>query len=267
MPRILILSSYVAIGHVGLSAGQPVCQMLGAQTTAIPTIVLSNHPGWPTFAKVTVQPEDIKAFSEALRSNGLLHEHSALLIGYMPSAAHVDCAADLAKQFRRMATGTSIVVDPILGDHPKGLYVPEEVAGAVREKLLPLADEVTPNLFELEWLSNRTCATLSDTEVAARALGVAKVHVTSPPLDEGLTGVISIGKDRTYVCAAQEYRDVPHGVGDVFSAMIATGLPVGQAVGYVHAIAQASAGKPHLEIVNAASDWRSAKPIYSSELD
>ena len=267
MPRILILSSFVAIGHVGLSAGQPVCQMLGINVTAVPTTVLSNHPGWPKFSQIAFQAQDIEAFAEALGSNGLLADHSAILIGYMPSVAHVDCAAAWAARLRRVSSGTRIVVDPILGDHPKGLYMPENVAAAVRDKLLPLTDVLTPNHFELEWLSGGKCATLSDTKSAARELGVAEVNVTSPPLGSGQTGVLSLDGDQAYTYTSPKYENVPHGVGDVFAAMIAANLSVGQAVGHVHAIAFASQGKKHLEIVNAAPEWLSAKPIAPAELD
>ncbi len=48
---------------------------------------------------------------------------------------------------RRRADPPRIVVDPVLGDDPKGLYVPEAVAAELREQLVPLADVVTPNAF------------------------------------------------------------------------------------------------------------------------
>ena len=51
MARILILSSWVAHGHVGLSAAAPALQALGHEVTQLPTTVLSNHPGWPHVAR------------------------------------------------------------------------------------------------------------------------------------------------------------------------------------------------------------------------
>ncbi len=44
---------------------------------------------------------------------------------------------------------------PIIGDEPAGIYVDEAAASAVRDQLVPLADIVTPNAFELGWLSGR----------------------------------------------------------------------------------------------------------------
>lgn len=46
-----------------------------------------------------------------------------------------------------------LVCDPVLGDNGK-LYVPAELISMYRDKIIPLADIVTPNQFEAELLSN-----------------------------------------------------------------------------------------------------------------
>lgn len=267
MPQVLIVSSYVTIGHVGLSAGQPVCQRLGVDVTAIPTIVLSNHPGWPHAAGTAIEAERILAMAGALEENGWLASHRAVLLGYMPSVAHVEAAVRLIEMVRGASDTARIVVDPILGDHPNGLYVPEEVAMAVRDSLIPLADTATPNLFELEWLSGRPCPNLEDARQAAGDLGVATVHMTSAQVGEGETGVLSVTEKETLMFRTPRYRDVPHGVGDVFAALIAANVPVGQALGYVHALARASLGRDHLDIVGSADDWTAAPAVTATKTD
>ncbi len=267
MARIMILSSFVTIGHVGLSAGQPVCQRLGMDVTAVPTVILSNHPGWPHVARAPVAAEQIVAMVEALSSNGWLADHQAVLVGYMPTIEHVDAAAALVKRIRAVADKPCIVVDPILGDWPQGLYVSEDVAHAVRDRLVPLADTVTPNLFELEWLSQRKCRTVDDAKRAVQALGVQTVHVTSPPLGSEKTGVLSLSDGDIHAYCTPRYPDVPHGVGDVFVALIAADVPVGQALGHVHALARSSQGQEHLNIVGASADWVSAPAIAASRKD
>ena len=57
------------------------------------------------------------------------------------------------------------MLDPVLGDAGK-LYVDPAIAVAMQEKLLPLADLMTPNAFELGWLSGRNIASLADAEQA-----------------------------------------------------------------------------------------------------
>lgn len=254
------------MGHVGLSAGQPVCQRLGYDVTGVPTTVLSNHPAWPHVAGAAVDPGQIAAMIGALEANGWLADHEAVLLGYMPSAAHVEVAVDLIRRVRATAPGVRVVVDPVLGDHPKGLYVPEDVAVAVRDRLVPLADVVTPNLFELGWLTGRDCTDVDGAAKAARALGVPVVHVTSPPLEAPETGVLSVTRAGLEMYRTDRLPDVPHGIGDVFAALIAAGLPAGQALGHVAALARASQGRAHLAIVAGAADWAAAGPVASEKV-
>lgn len=266
MPRLLILSSVVSIGHVGASAGQPVCTVLGLEVTTIPTIQLSNHPGWPHVAGNPVPADRIDAMADALARNGWLGDHDALLLGYMPGPDHVTAAASLAVSMKKANPALRIVVDPILGDAPKGLYVSEAVASAVRDRLVPLADCLTPNLFELQWLSARTCTDLRDCREVARALGPGTVHVTSPPLADDQTGVLSVTAQRAQLFRTPRLPAVPHGVGDVLATLIAAGVPVGQAAGHLLALARASAGQPHLRIVPAATTWASAPAIPAEDI-
>jgi len=261
--RVLILSSWVARGHVGGSAAVPALQMLGHEVTQLPTTVLSNHPGWPHVAGAPVPVGQIAAMLEALEANGWLADHDAVLTGYLPTPAHVDLAADLIRRLRARAAPPRIVVDPVLGDDPKGLYVPETVAAALRDALVPLADTLTPNAFELGWLCGRPTGTPDEAEAAARRLSVGgrRVLVTSAPAGARRIGVLAAGAGQSRLWATPRRDGVPHGVGDVFSALIAAGLPVGTALGKLDALIAESLGAPHLRIAEAAPVWTGAGPL------
>ena len=168
--RVLVLSSMVAHGHVGLSAALPALQALGITTTGIPTTVLSNHPAWPYVAGTAVSAHQVSAMVRALRSNGWLRGIDAVLTGYLPTPDHVIEAAALIDTVRAESPMARIVVDPVLGDTPKGLYLPEPTAKALRDRLLPLAEVITPNAFELGWLSGAPVETPADLTKAARTL-------------------------------------------------------------------------------------------------
>jgi pyridoxine kinase len=261
--RILILSSWTAAGHVGLSAAVPVLQALGHEATQLPTVVLSNHPGFAHVAGEPVPAERLAAMVEAIAANGWLDGHAALLTGYLPSAAHVDLACALVARLGKGATRPRIVVDPVLGDEPKGLYVAEAAAVAVRDRLVSLADVLTPNRFELGWLTGRPVATLAEARAAAAALagGRREVLVTSPPLPGGETGVLAAGPGGAVVWRTPRLAGVPHGTGDAFAAMIAAGLDAGAALGHLQALIAASVGAAHLDIVGAAPAWTAAAPV------
>ncbi len=263
MPRIMIISSLVAHGHVGLSAALPVCQALGVEITALPTTVLSNHPGWPHVAGAQVPPGQLTAMADAIAANGWLAGHDALLTGYLPGAAHVEAAAEIATRLRAARRGTRIVVDPVLGDTLKGLYIAEDAAAAIRDRLVPLADILTPNAFELAWLTGRPVAALAGAVAAARALAGhgAAVHLTSPPLGGTDTGVLTVERGTARLTRHALCRDVPHGAGDVFAALIAAGLPVGAALGHLSALAEASQGADHLDITGSRDRWLAAPAL------
>jgi pyridoxine kinase len=172
-------------------------------------------------------------------------------------------AARLIDRLVEASPRPRIVVDPVLGDLPKGLYIAPEAAGAIRDALLPRADVLTPNLFELSWLAGRPVETPEAACDAARQLGPAAVFVTSPPW--------TLHKPVSSRCRGTStlYRTdhlggettVPHGVGDVFAALVTAGLPAGAALGHLRALIGESLGAPHLRIAEAAAVWRAAKPI------
>ena len=120
MSRVLIMSSWTAVGDVGLSIAAPLLQSLGHIVTQLPTVILSNHLGWPHHAGRPVPPEQLSAMIDAIAANGWLHDHDALLTGYLPTVSHVTLARDLLVRLRRGVASPLVVVDPILGDDPRG---------------------------------------------------------------------------------------------------------------------------------------------------
>ena len=270
MSRVLIMSSWTSVGHVGLSAATPVLQALGHHVTQLPTVILSNHRGWPHAAGRPIPPRQILDMVDAIDENGWLDGHDAFLAGYMPSAEHVSLACELADRLRRRAAVPRVVVDPILGDDPKGLYVDRDVADAVRDRLVPRADVLTPNAFELGWLTGRPTGTLPETCDAAMALAGGSpdrdVLVTSPPLPAEETGILRVGRNGETLFRTPRLDAVPNGAGDVFSALIAAGLPVSVALGHLQALIEASAGARHLDIVGSAERWKRATAIDGSSL-
>ena len=266
MARVLILSSFVAAGHVGLCAAVPALQALGHSVTQLPTVLLPAHPGLARPAGRPVPVARLAAIRDALDAAGLLAGHDAVLTGYLPTRGHVAFAAALVRRMRRAAPGACVVVDPVLGDAPKGLYLPEAVGRAMRAALLPLADTTTPNAFELGWLSERPVADETQARAAARALGLPRVCVTSAPPPGGGIGVLEVGAGHARRFTVPRRAGVPHGTGDVFAALLAAGLETGAALGRLQALIEASLGADHLAIAEAARDWVDAPPILGETL-
>ena len=72
MATILAISSQVARGSIGLSAIVPALQTLGHSVLALPTILLSNHPGYAHVSGQRTDAAVLKRMIDALDANGWL---------------------------------------------------------------------------------------------------------------------------------------------------------------------------------------------------
>lgn len=265
---ILAISSRVGAGRVGLSAIEPALAALGLDTIALPSVTLSNHAGWPHVAATPTPPDVLRAMIAAVDANGWLDNVRTVLSGYLPSAAHVGVVARAVDQMRARGPVT-YVCDPVLGDAPKGLYAPVEAAEAIRRELLPRADAVTPNWFELGWLARNPEEPFGEdlrrALSAAKRLGVPRVYATSAPVDHGQIGVLALENGAARIASGTRLPQAPNGAGDVFSALIAGGLDVAAAVGRLNALIARSADAPHLCLVDRT--WAAAPDAPARLLD
>lgn len=220
MRRVLAISSFVAKGSVGLQATLPAFASAGIAAISIPTIVLSNHPGFRACAGTAIACDTLNAILDALDANGWLGAIQAIFTGYLPSAEHARFARSAVERIRSANPSALYLADPVLGDDPSGLYVGRETAVAVRDTLLPLASITTPNRFELAWLSGLEVTDRDTACEAARKLGAASVAATSIPAgSEYIENVLLTGGE-PYVETVKRLADAPHGTGDYFAGVL-----------------------------------------------
>ena len=156
MPRqVLSISSQVAYGPVGNSASVPALQAAGFTVSQVPTIILSNHPGLGKPSGVKLPAPEIEAILKSLDELRVLDSCVGVTTGYFASADQIKIAASFIRQMKEKNSSLYILVDPILGDDDN-LYVSEDVANAIRDELLPLASCITPNRFELSWITEKS---------------------------------------------------------------------------------------------------------------
>lgn len=272
MARILAISSQVASGHVGLSAMVPALQRLGHEVIAIPTVVLSNHPGHPHCAGFRTAPEKLLAILEALAANGRLTGIDTIISGYLPTADHAGFVKAAVERIRTNAPRARYICDPVLGDDPKGLYIEEAAANAIRTDLIPLADLIVPNRFELAWLSGRDVTSPGEAIAAARSVTQAGALVTSVP-EPALDGQpatlmnLLISNDRITACRTGVIEKVPHGTGDLFTALFAAASNLGLATARLSEVINQSAGQPELSLVASSAGWDRTQPCHEVTFD
>jgi pyridoxine kinase len=228
--RILSISSQVVWGPVGNSAAVPALQARGHEVLGLPTITLSNHPGHGQPAGFRTQTDDMARMLAALEGIGALHGLDAVMTGYFASVGQVE---EVAKLLARIEV-PFLLVDPVMGDHGR-LYVPPEVANAIRDHLVPRATCLAPNAFELGWLCRQDVTDESSAIAAARSLGLPEVLATSIPIEGGRLATLLITRDEVHNVTTPKLQGVPHGTGDFLS-----GLYLGERL--VHPTKEALAG-------------------------
>ena len=216
--RILSVSSQVAYGPVGNSAAVPALQARGHEVLAVPTITLSNHPGHGKPSGFRTTPEDLRDILSALESLGVLRQVSAVLTGYFASPEQVETVATLLVRMKSATPGLFILVDPVLGDEA-GLYVPQAVAESIRDRLLPVASCITPNRFELSWLSGLPVTDGTSAAAAAQALGTQEVLATSIPAEHGQLSTLLFSAGGNHAITSPRLAKVPNGTGDFLSGL------------------------------------------------
>ena len=223
VPRpVIVITSLVASDFVGGAVTQAVLFNAGFQPVFVPTVTLGRHPGRGAPGGGPVDADVIASALAALTESGAVDRAAAIFTGYLSTPQQVEAVAAFIKAARARRPDLPVWVDPILGDGPgspdnSALYIKPETAAAIRDTLVPAADVITPNLFELAWLSGRTLTGEAETAAAARALAPGAL-VTSAPAAQGRIGVLALSAADGFALDTGLVAGAPNGTGDLFAA-------------------------------------------------
>ncbi len=269
MSKVMSISSQVVYGHVGNSTSAFVLQRMGHEVLAVPTILLSNCPGYKAIAGEPLDPRKLDAMLEAAFGNGWLAGADAVMTGYLPSAEHAVLCEHWVRKIKDANPQAIYLCDPIIGDEPGGIYIKEAAASAMRDRLLPLADILTPNSFELFWLSGTAIADAGSAVAAARSLMRPAVLITSAPAPEQhmLANILVEGDSITATAAPREIVHA-HGTGDFFASVflahrlngLSNAIAMRAASAAIGHVLRASAGQSELALVETQASWAATRP-------
>ena len=251
MPVALILSSFVAASRIGGGAQQYVLAAHRIDPVLAPTVLFGRNPAMGAAGDVT-SPEVLRRMLADIEADAIFGEVDLVITGHFSLAEQVEIAAGLLERVRAAASRPpKVVVDPIMGDAPKGLYVRPEVADAVAKRLTPLADWITPNLWELERLCGAQVAGPRQAAAACRKLGRAAL-VSSVPSGEGEIGLLYCDLAEAVLFSHPRLDHAPNGTGDLVTASFAAGLIEGMPP----AAAAERAARVAALSVQTALEWR-----------
>lgn len=269
MATVLCLSSQVARGYVGASAAKVALERSGHQVWVLPTVVLSSHRGWSRVAGTEIAAPDLKAMLDALEANGWLAQVDAVLAGYMPGVGQAAVAFDAMGRVREANREALVLCDPACGDAPKGLYIAQETAEAICDRLVPAADMARLNAFELAWATGCSVTNRCEALKAARRLGPDVVLVTSvPAADEAHVENLLVTDEGAWTASVPRHAQAPHGTGDFLSGLYLGHVLRGAepvralslATGALQIVTTASAEKDELKLIETEAEWRYASP-------
>jgi pyridoxine kinase len=223
--NLISIQSHVAYGHVGNSAAVFPLQRMGVEVWPVHTVQFSNHTGYGDAKGQVFDAGLIRDVVAGIEARGVLSECDGVLSGYMGGADIGAAILDCVETVKRANPSARYCCDPVIGDVGKGVFVRKGIPEFIKTKAMPLADIVTPNQFELDYLSGRGSTTLSDARDAIKAvhdLGPRAVLVTSVHTDETPEGEIDmLASDDTGLFRLRTPRLdlVANGAGDAIAAL------------------------------------------------
>ena len=276
MPLVLILGSHVAGSRVGgtLASLALAQSPMKIDPVHVPTTLLGRHPGWGPPGGGPVSPELFAGMLEGIAANGLFAAVDGVLTDYFASAEQVQIAARAIDAVKTANPKAIIMVDPVLGDAPGGLYVGQGVADALAEHLVPRADFLTPNLWELGYLTQTSPEDLQRIHYAATALG--RPSLISSVEHNGEIGGMLVDGSRAWLATHAKAAEPPKGTGDLMATMFLAHLIDGQTAPQAMGLALAGVsytvqraqewGAQELPIIAAGDEaWR-AEPLALTQL-
>jgi len=179
---ILSIQSHVVYGYAGNTAAVFPMQRLGHEVWAVNTVEFSNHTGYGAWRGKVLGAELTDELVTGLDERGVLNNCEAVLSGYLGDASIGGVIKNTVKKVRSKKPNAFYCCDPVMGDVGRGFYVKPDIPDIFKNELIPLADIVFPNQFELEALTGLNTQTLPDAVKAVNVLhemGPSIVLVTS----------------------------------------------------------------------------------------
>ena len=256
--NVLSIQSGVVYGHVGNSAAQFCLQRMGHEAWRIDTVRFSNHPGHGGFAGEVTAAAEIGGLVAALDARGWLAGCDALLSGYLGAADQGAALLGAAARLRAANPRALWLLDPVIGDDGR-VFVKPGIPEFMRDAAVPAADIVTPNAFELSWLSGLPVHDVATAAAAARWLRGTRattVLATGIRAGDGAIATLALHDGGIHVVETPRVDMPANGTGDSFAALFLGRLlatrdvadALGHAASAVCALLRATAARGEREL-------------------
>lgn len=223
--KILSIQSAVAYGHVGNSAAVFPLQRIGVEVLPVYTVNFSNHTGYGAWRGPLIDPVDVREVITGVEDRGVFGQIDAVLSGYQGGEGIGDVIIDAVARVKAANPNAVYACDPVMGNAKSGCFVAPAIPILLRERVVPVADIITPNQFELGFLTETEPDTLESTLASvelARAMGPRTVLVTSverPDREEGTIEMLAVDDEGAWLVQTPHLPMKANGSGDVTAAL------------------------------------------------
>lgn len=228
--KILSIQSAVAYGHVGNSAAVFPLQRIGVEVLPVYTVNFSNHTGYGAWRGPMISPDDVRDVISGIEDRGVFGEIDVILSGYQGGEGIADVILDAVTRVKAANPNAVYACDPVMGNAKSGCFVAPAIPVLLRERVVPAADIVTPNQFELGFLTGTEPDTIESTLAsvdALRATGPSTVLVTSverPDREAGTIEMLAVTDDGAWIVQTPLLPMKANGSGDVTAALFTAHL-------------------------------------------
>lgn len=226
--RILSIQSSVSYGHVGNSAAVFPLQRMGHEVMPVYTVMYSNHTGYGSWKGPMLTGQNVRDILAGIDERGGLDDVELVLSGYQGGDDIGDAILDAVALVKTRNPSASYACDPVLGSAASGCFVAPEVQHLIRDRVIPRADIITPNQFELGFLTGTSPLSLEETLESverAREAGPETVLVTSvlrPDRPEGSIEILAVTRDGAWSVQTPHLPFKANGSGDVTAALFSS---------------------------------------------
>jgi hydroxymethylpyrimidine/phosphomethylpyrimidine kinase len=217
---VLIIAGSDSSAGAGIQADLKTCAALGVYgTTSITALTAQNTLGVTAIHEVP--PEFVAAQIDAVEDD---IRPDAVKTGMLANAAIIEVVAAKVKEHAL----PFVVIDPVMVAKSGDRLLREDALRAMRERLIPLADVLTPNIPEAEDLVGHTVRSDEEVRKAARelvALGARNVVVKGGHREGGtVVDVLYDGRNFHEFKSPRIETTSTHGTGCTFASAIAAFL-------------------------------------------
>ncbi len=225
MKNILSIQSAVSYGHVGNSAAVFPLQRIGHEVWPVYTVNFSNHTGYGEWKGPMIPAEEVRSIVDGIEARGALARVDAVLSGYQGGDDIADVIVDTVARVKALNPNAVYSCDPVMGNEKSGCFVSDNIPPLLRDKVVPVADIITPNQFELGYLTGKEASDIDstlDAVEAARAMGPDTVLVTSvnrPDQPENTIEMLVVDNHGRWLVHTPRLPFKRNGSGDVTCAL------------------------------------------------